>query len=76
MYIYAYKYCKQYYIFIYRKVNYTYIAHFTIFSTPNYRVFTGNCGKVTRYISGSITQKFLKFLYLDYHRWTYIRTYF
>ena len=37
-----------------------------------YRVFTGNNGKVTYYISGSITHKFLKVLYLDYHSWTYI----
>ena len=33
---------------------------------------TGNCEKVTYYISGSITHKFLNFLYLDYHSWTYI----
>ena len=41
-----------------------------------YRVFTGNCGKVTYYNSGSITYKFLKFLYLDYYSWTYITTNF
>ena len=29
-------------------------------------------GKVTYYISDCITQTFLKFLYLDYHRRTYI----
>ena len=28
--------------------------------------------KVAYYISGSITHKFLKSLYLDYHSWTYI----
>ena len=43
---------------------------------PLYRVFTGNCGKVTYYISRSISHKFLNFLYLDYHRWTYITTNF
>ena len=37
---------------------------------------TDNCGKVTYYISGSITHIFLKFLYLDYHSWTYITTNF
>ena len=31
----------------------------------SFKVFTGNCGKVTYYISGSITHKFLIFLYLD-----------
>ena len=41
-----------------------------------YRVSTGNCGKVTYYISGSITHKCLKYLYLDYHSWTYITTHF
>ena len=41
-----------------------------------YSVFTGNWGKVTYYISGSITQTFLKFLYLDYPSWTYISTSF
>ena len=35
-----------------------------------YSVFTGNCGKLTYYISGSITHTFLKCLYLDYHSWT------
>ena len=35
--------------------------------TRDYRVFTGNCGKVTYYISGSITHTYLKFLYIDYH---------
>ena len=39
-------------------------------------VFTGNCGKVTYYISGSIAYTFLKFLYLDCHSGTYITTYF
>ena len=42
----------------------------------NCRVFTGNCGKVTYYISGSIASKFLKCLYLDYHSWTCINTNF
>ena len=32
-----------------------------------YMVITGDCGKVTYYISGSITRTFLKLLYLDYH---------
>ena len=41
-----------------------------------HRIFTGNCGKVTYYISGSITHKFMKFLYLDYHSWTCITTNF
>ena len=41
-----------------------------------YRVFTGNCGKVTYYIFSIITHTFLKFVYLDYHSWTYITTNF
>ena len=41
-----------------------------------YRVFTGNCGKVTYYISGSITHTFLQCLHQDYHSWTYITTNF
>ena len=41
-----------------------------------YRVFTGNCGKVTCYISGSIVHKLPIFLYLCYHGWTYITTNF
>ena len=41
-----------------------------------YRVFTGNCGKVTYYISGSIAHKFMKLLYLDYLSWTFITTHF
>ena len=36
------------------------------------RDFTGKCGRITYYISGSITHKFLNFFYLDYHSWTYI----
>ena len=52
-----------------------------VFQLHLYRVFfTGNCGKVKYYISGSIAHKFLKFLYLlqyiDYHSWTYITTNF
>ena len=38
----------------------------------NYRVFTGNCEKLEYYISGSITHKFLNFLCLVLHTWTYI----
>ena len=41
-----------------------------------YRVFTGNCGKVTYYISGSITHKFLKVFCLDHRSWTYIASNF
>ena len=44
-----------------------------------YRVFTGNCGKVTYYTFGSIANKFVKFVkfvYLDYYVWTYITTNF
>ena len=41
-----------------------------------YGIFTGNCGKVTYNISGSITLKFLNFFNLDYHSWKYITTNF
>ena len=41
-----------------------------------FSVFIVNCGRVTYYISGSITRKFLKFLYLNYHGWIYITTNF
>ena len=42
----------------------------------NIILLTGNCGKVMYYISGSITLRFLKFLYLDYHSWIYFTTNF
>ena len=43
---------------------------FTLQIEHKYKVITGNCGKETYYISGSIVHTFLKYLYLDYHSWT------
>ena len=52
-------------------------SYVSVHNVPRlYRVFTSNSGKVTYYISGTIAHKFLKFLYLDYHNWTYITTNF
>ena len=46
------------------------------FNIISYTFFTVNCLKVMYYISGSITHKFMKFLYLDYHSLTYTTSHF
>ena len=63
----------NYHLYRYTKIMSTYIY---IYIYNIYRVFSGNYGKVKYYISGSITHKFLNFLYLYNHSWRYITTNF